>query len=94
VRLSVFTGRDQAGLAAAAAAVSDPASPGYGNYLCPAQVQARFGATAAQQAAVRDWLSGAGLAVTSDDGFVITAMGTAARAEAALQSSLALVSRG
>jgi hypothetical protein len=30
VRVSVFTGRDQAGLAAAAAAVADPASPGYG----------------------------------------------------------------
>jgi subtilase family serine protease len=90
VRLSVFVGRDQAGLADAATAVSDPASPGYGHYLSPAQVQARFGATAAQQAAVRGWLSGAGLAVTSDDGFVITAMGTAARAEAALGAGLAL----
>lgn len=90
VRLSVFVGRDQAGLAAAATAISDPASPGYGHYLSPAQVQARFGATAAQQAAVRGWLSGSGLAVTNDDGFVITAMGTAARAEAALQAGLAL----
>ena len=90
VRLSVFVGRDQAGLAAAAAAISDPASPGYGHYLSPAQVQARFGATAAQQTAVRGWLSRSGLTVTHDDGFVITAMGTAARAEAALQTGLAL----
>jgi subtilase family serine protease len=58
--------------------------------LSPAQVQARFGATAAQQHAVRGWLSRSGLAVTNDDGFVITAMGTAARAETALQAGLAL----
>jgi subtilase family serine protease len=90
VRLSVFVGRDQAGLTAAATAISDPVSPSYGHYLTPAQVQARFGATAAQQAAVRGWLSRSGLAVTNDDAFVITAMGTAARAEAALQAGLAL----
>ena len=56
VRLSVFIGRDQTGLAAAVAAVaavSDPVGPDYGHYLSPAQVQDRFGATAAQQAAAR-----------------------------------------
>ena len=90
VQLSVFVGRDQAGLAAAATTASDPASPGYGHYLSPAQVQARFGATAAQQSAVRAWLSSAGLTVTSADGFVISAEGTATKAEAALQSGLAL----
>ena len=90
VRLSVFTGRDQAGLAAVATAVSDPASPSYEHYLSPAQVQARFGATVAQQRAVRSWLSRSGLAVTHDDGFVVAAVGTAARAEAALQAGLSL----
>jgi subtilase family serine protease len=90
VRLSVFTGRDQAGLAVAATAISDPASPRYEHYLSPAQVQARFGATAAQRRAVLGWLSRSGLTVTHDDGFVITAMGTAARAEAALQAGLTL----
>lgn len=90
VRLSVFVGRDQAGLAATAAAVSDPASPSYGRYLSPTQVQARFGATAAQQSAVRDWLSRSRLAVTHDDAFVISAVGTTAKAEAALQTGLAL----
>jgi subtilase family serine protease len=90
VRVSVFTGRDQAGLAAAATAVSDLASPDYGHYLSPAQVQARFGATAAQQRAVRGWLRRSGLAVTHDDGFVISAVGPAARAEAALAAGLAL----
>ncbi|HEY1918479.1 MAG TPA: protease pro-enzyme activation domain-containing protein [Streptosporangiaceae bacterium] len=70
VRLSVFTGRDTAGLAAAATAVS--------------------GATTAQQRAVRGWLSRSGLAVTHDDGFVVSAVGTVARAGAALQAGLLL----
>lgn len=90
VRLSVFVGRDQAGLAATATAVSDPASPSYGHYLSPAQVLARFGAAAAQQRAVRAWLSRSGLAVTHDDGFVISAVGPVGRAEAALRVGLAL----
>jgi subtilase family serine protease len=90
VRLSVFVGQDQAGLAAAAAAVSNPQSSSYRHYLSPAQVQARFGATAAQQSAVRSWLTGSGLTVTHDDGFIISAMGTTTKAEAALQTGLAL----
>jgi subtilase family serine protease len=90
VRLSVFLGRDQAGLAAAATAISDPSNPSYGHYLSPAQVQARYGATDAQQRAVRDWLSRSGLSVTNDDGFVISAVGTAAKAEAAVRAGLAL----
>jgi subtilase family serine protease len=90
VRLSVFVGRGQAGLAAAATAISDPASPSYEHYLSPARVQARFGATAAQQRAVAGWLRRSGLAVTHDDGFVITALGPAPRAEAALRAGLSL----
>lgn len=58
VHVSVFIGRDHAGLAAAAAAISDPKSPSYQHYLSPAQVQAAFGATAAQQRAVSAWLAG------------------------------------
>ena len=88
VRVSVFVGRDQAGLAAAAAAVSDPASPRYARYLTPAQVRAVYGATTAQQRAVSTWLTRSGLAVTHRDPFVISASGTVARAEAALQSTL------
>ena len=90
VRLSVFVGQDNGGLAAAATAVSNPHSSSYRHYLSPAQVQARFGATAAQQNAVRTWLTGSGLTVTHDDGFVISAMGTTTKAEAALQTGLAL----
>jgi subtilase family serine protease len=90
VQVSVFTGRDAAGLAALAKAVSDPASSQYEHYLKPAQVQADFGATAAQQRAVGDWLHGAGLTVTHRDGFVISASGTTAQAQSALQARLEL----
>jgi len=90
LRVSVFVGRDRAGLAAAAAAISDPASPRYEHYLSPAQVQAAYGATAAQQRAVAAWLAGSGLVVTHRDAFVITATGTVARAEAALRATLGL----
>src|SRR5260221_5369339 len=51
VHVSVFIGRNQAGLAAAAAAISNPSSSRYEHYLTPAQVQAEFGATADQQRA-------------------------------------------
>jgi subtilase family serine protease len=60
-----LAGQDPAGLAAYAAAVSSPGSARYGQYLSPAQVQARFGPTSAQIAAVKSWLTGAGLTVTS-----------------------------
>ncbi len=57
--------QDPAGLAAYAAAVSQPGNAAYGQFLSPAQVQARFGPTSAQIAAVQAWLTGAGLTVTS-----------------------------
>lgn len=88
VHVSVFTGRDRAGLAADAAAASSPRSPRYAHYLSPAQVQAAFGATAAQQRAVSSWLAHSGLAVTHRDPFVVSATGTAAQAEAAVQATL------
>lgn len=42
-------------MTALARAISSPRSPQYDKFLSPAQVQARFGATGAQQAAVRQW---------------------------------------
>src|SRR3954447_21378160 len=59
-----LAGRDAAGLAAYAKAVSDPTSAAYGKYLTAQQTQDRFGATKAQVAAVRAWLTSAGLKVT------------------------------
>jgi subtilase family serine protease len=90
VNVSVLIGRDQAGLAAAARAISDPASPRYQHYLSTAQVAAEFGATSAQQAAVSGWLSKYGLAVTHRDGFTVDASGTVAQAQSALHARLGL----
>jgi subtilase family serine protease len=90
VNVSVLIGRDQAGLAAAARAISDPASPRYQHYLSTAQVAAEFGATSAQQAAVSGWLSKSGLTVTHRDGFTVDASGTVAQAQSALHARLGL----
>jgi subtilase family serine protease len=90
VNVSVLLGRDQAGLAAAAQAISDPASPRYQHYLSSAQVAAEFGATVAQQTAVSAWLSKSGLTVTHRDGFTVDASGTVAQAQSALHVRLGL----
>jgi subtilase family serine protease len=90
VNVSVLIGRDQAGLAAAARAISDPASPRYQHYLSTAQVAAEFGATPAQQAAVSGWLGESGLTVTHRDGFTVDASGTVAQAQSALHVRLGL----
>jgi subtilase family serine protease len=90
VNVSVLIGRDQAGLAAAARAISDPASPRYQHYLSTAQAAAEFGATSAQQAAVSGWLSKSGLTVTHRDGFTVDASGTVAQAQSALHARLGL----
>ena len=90
VQVSVFIGRDLAGLAAMARAVSDPAGSRYEHYLTPAEVQEDFGATAAQRRAVGSWLRGAGLTVRYHDSFVVSATGTAARAQAAVRARLEL----
>jgi subtilase family serine protease len=60
-----LAGQDAAGLAAYAAAVSQPGNAAYGHYLSPAQVKARFGPTSAQIDAVKAWLTSDGLTVTS-----------------------------
>lgn len=69
-----LAGQDPAGLAAYAAAVSTPGNASYGQYLSPAQVQDRFGPTSDQLTAIKAWLTGAGLSVTSvvakADGYV------------------------
>ena len=87
VNLRVYlAGQDPAGLAAYATAVSDPTSASYGNYLTPAQAQARFGTTSAQIQAVESWLKSAGLTVTgmtSGAGGYVSVTGTVAEASQA-----------
>jgi len=65
VTARVYLAGNTAGLAAFDTAVSTPGTALYRHFLTPAQVQARFGATRAQVAAVQSWLRQAGLTVTS-----------------------------
>ncbi|WDM16420.1 S8/S53 family peptidase [Streptomyces lavenduligriseus] len=83
-----LAGRDAAGLAAYAKAVSDPASPLYGKYLSAKQAQARFGATKAQVAAVKSWLTSAGLTVTEVTPRYVAVSGDVAAAERAFGTQL------
>ncbi|POX54786.1 serine protease [Streptomyces sp. Ru71] len=89
-----LAGRDAAGLAAYARAVSDPSSPSYGKYLNGRQVQARFGATAAQVAAVKSWLTSAGLKVTSVTAHYVAVSGDVAAAEKAFGTQLHNYAKG
>jgi subtilase family serine protease len=57
--------RDQAGLAAYAAAVSTPGNALYQHFLTPGDVAARYAPAASEVAAVRSWLTSAGLTVTA-----------------------------
>ncbi len=85
-----LAGRDASGLAAFAKAVSDPRSSTYRDYLTPAQVQARFGATSAQFQAVESWLRSNGLKVTdvtTGIGAYVAATGTVAQVSKAFAVS-------
>jgi subtilase family serine protease len=57
--------RDPAGLNAEAIAVSTPGNSDYRHFASPAQLQARFGTTAAQVGSVRSWLRQSGMKVTA-----------------------------
>ncbi|WP_405581432.1 protease pro-enzyme activation domain-containing protein [Streptomyces sp. NBC_01190] len=83
-----LAGKDAAGLAAYAKAVSDPNSANYGHYLSSAQTQSRFGATASQIAEVTNWLRSAGLKVTGSNQHYITVTGDVSAAEKAFGTQL------
>jgi subtilase family serine protease len=83
-----LAGRDPAGLAAYAARVSEPGSAVYGHYLTPTQYQQRFGPTAAQVSAVREWLTGAGLRITAVTSHYVAFSGTEAEVPAAFGTVL------
>ncbi|MET8446402.1 S53 family peptidase [Streptomyces sp. NPDC005209] len=83
-----LAGRNASGLAAYAKAVSDPSSPLYGKYLNAKQVQARYGATKAQVAAVKTWLNSAGLKVTKVTQHYIAVTGDVSAAEKAFGTQL------
>ncbi|MEJ8669059.1 S53 family peptidase [Streptomyces sp. MS1.AVA.1] len=89
-----LAGRDAAGLAAHAKAVSDPGSASYGKYLSADRAQARFGATKAQVAAVRSWLRSAGLKVTGVTQHYVAVTGEVAAAEKAFGTQLHNYTKG
>ncbi|GAA2880968.1 S53 family peptidase [Streptomyces mexicanus] len=89
-----LAGRDAAGLAAYAKAVADPSSPQYGKYLTARQAQQRFGATEAQVAAVKSWLTSAGLKVTSVTPHYVAVSGDVAAAEKAFGTQLHNFAKG
>ncbi|MEE4544341.1 S53 family peptidase [Streptomyces sp. V4-01] len=89
-----LAGQDAKGLAAYAAAVSDPNSASYGKYLTASQVQARYGATKAQIAEVTGWLKSAGLKVTGTSQHYITVTGDVAAAEKAFGTQLHNYTKG
>ncbi|MEU6576952.1 S53 family peptidase [Streptomyces sp. NPDC046805] len=89
-----LAGRDAAGLAAYAKAVSDPSSPQYGKYLTAKQAHARFGATKAQVAAVKSWLTSAGLTVDEVTQHYVAVSGDVAAAEKAFGTQLHNFAKG
>ena len=93
VNLRVYlASQDPSGLAAYASAVSDPSNASYGDYLAPAQAQARFGATSAEVDAVKSWLTSNGLTVTGVTGGAagyVSVTGTVAQASQAFGVSFA-----
>ncbi|MET8745413.1 S53 family peptidase [Streptomyces sp. NPDC004728] len=83
-----LAGRDAKGLAAYAAAVSDPQSASYGKYLSARRAQARFGATQQQIDQVSTWLRSSGLTVTGTNQHYVSATGEVAAAEKAFGTQL------
>jgi len=81
---------DPAGAEALALAVSDPASPSYGQYLTPAQFRQRFAPDQQTVGAVTSWLRGQGLTIdyVPANNHYVEAEGTVAQAEAAFGTTL------
>jgi subtilase family serine protease len=77
--------RHPAALVALAQAVSEPGSPAFRHFLSPAQFDAEFAPAPATLAALRRWLSGAGMQVStaSPDGLLVPARGRAGAVGAA-----------
>jgi subtilase family serine protease len=72
-----LAGRNPAGLAAYAQAVSSPASAEYHHYLTAAQQEAAFGPTAAELKKVDSWLTRAGLKISRSTEQSVSVTGTA-----------------
>ena len=80
--------KPQAGLAAAATAVSTPDTPVYRHYRTAAQVKQQYGTTAAESTAVRDWLTGLGITVTATNSHFLSTTGTVSQLDTAFDTQL------
>ncbi len=71
-------------------AASDPASPGFGQYLTPAQYMAQFAPLPQEVSAVEAWATSVGLSVTSvsPDNLLVVARGTTGQVEQALSVTI------
>ncbi len=82
--------RDQAGAVATLQAISDPASPRYGQWLSNADFDASYGPTSASVGAVQSWLRSEGFQVTKTlpSGMYVEASGSVAKVESTFGTSL------
>ncbi|GAA0633844.1 S53 family peptidase [Kutzneria viridogrisea] len=84
--------KDQAGLEAAATAVSDPSSPSYRRFLSTDEVRTRFAPSAGTVEAVRTWLSSSGFGIGEipSNNQYVEATGSAAQVQHAFGVNLGL----
>jgi subtilase family serine protease len=82
--------RDQSQLEALAKAVSEPGSASYGHHLSTAAYQSRFAPTTADVAAVKTWLTSAGLRVegTGPDNHFLAVSGSPTAIDAAFTAGI------
>ena len=83
-----LAGQDPAGLAAYAKAVSSPGNAAYGKFLTATQAKAKYLATPAQIQAVKNWLTSAGLTVTSATDHAVSVSGKTSAIQKAFGTQL------
>lgn len=86
----VLNRRDAAGFEAYRTAVQDPASPDYRRYRSPAALADRFGPSATDYAAVRDYFANQGFAITAESAgrLMLSVTGSRDRVAAALDVAI------
>ncbi len=80
--------QNPAGLSAYAKAVSEPSSSAYGKYLSASQAAAKYGPSAAQTAALKDYLTSHGVTISATTAHYLDISATAAQIQATFGTSL------
>ncbi|MBI3758453.1 MAG: hypothetical protein HY269_01705, partial [Deltaproteobacteria bacterium] len=89
-----FAPRNPAALAKLLADLQNPASPNYQKWLSPKEFDARFGRSAREIDAVRQWLSAQGMRLIASSSRGITTTATVAQAETTFATSMIASSDG